>query len=129
MAASRNTFWLLVGQARFLVHSNHFLCPEYACDANWQLSLPNSFPRLDRMRTRIDEKFASIRLEDRAAISRRSRRPSRPHLPPFARRPERSDAGQLRQTVAALIAGPEQRRLHIARSNPCENPFVTYSLA
>ena len=33
------------------------------------------------------------------------------------------------KTVAALIAGPEQRRLHIARSNPCENPFVTYSLA
>jgi len=53
-----------VGQSRFLVHSNHFLCPEIACDANWQLSLPDSLPRLDRLRTLIDEMFPSIRLED-----------------------------------------------------------------
>ena len=41
-------------QERFLVHSNHYLCSEYACDANWQQSLSDSFPRLDRMRVLID---------------------------------------------------------------------------
>ena len=37
--------------------------------------------------------------------------------------------GSSGKTVAALIAEPEQRRLHVALGNPCENPFVTYSLA
>lgn len=118
-----------VGQLRFLVHSNHFLCPEHACDANWQLSLPDSFPRLDRLRTLIDEKFASIRLKDvqkfladhdghPASICRHSHDgPSGPML---------DSSGKI---VAALIAEPEQRRLHVALGNPCENPFVTYSLA
>ena len=32
------------------------------------------------------------------------------------------------KTVSALIAEPEQRRLHVTLGNPCENPFVTYSL-
>ena len=118
-----------VGQSRFLVHSNHFLCPEHACDANWQHSLPDSFPRLDRLRTLIDEKFGSILLKDiqrfladhdghPVSICRHSHAgPSGPML---------ASSGK---TVAALIAEPEQHRLHVALGNPCENPFVTYSLA
>ena len=31
-------------------------------------------------------------------------------------------------TVAALIAEPEQGRLHVAPGNPCLNPFTTYAL-
>lgn len=113
---------------RFLVHSNHYLCSEHACDANFQLSLPDSFPRLDRMRKLIDEKFGSIELADvqsfladhdghPVSICRHSHAgPSGPMLGPSGK------------TVAALIAEPEQRRLHVAIGNPCQNPFVTYSL-
>ena len=116
------------GQERFLVHSNHYLCPEHACEANWKLSLPDSFPRLDRMRSLIDEKFGSIRLTDvqqmladhdghPVSICRHSHDgPSGPML------------GSSGKTVAALIAEPEQRRLHIALGNPCESQFVTYSV-
>jgi hypothetical protein len=32
------------------------------------------------------------------------------------------------KTVAALIAEPQQRRLHVALGNPCQNPFVCHSL-
>ena len=115
-------------QERFLVHSNHYLCSEHACDSNWQQSLSDSFPRLDRMRTLIDEKFGSITLADvqhffadhdghPVSICRHSHAgPAGPMLGPSGK------------TVAALIAEPEQRRLHVALGNPCENPFVTYSL-
>ena len=115
-------------QERFLVHSNHYLCSEYACDANWQQSLSDSFPRLDRMRVLIDGKFGSITLADMqhfladhdghpVSICRHSHAgPAGPMLGPSGK------------TVAALIAEPEQRRLHVALGNPCENPFVTYSV-
>ena len=116
-------------QERFLVHSNHYLCSELACDANWQHSLKDSFPRLDRMRALIDGKFGSITLADMqqfladhdghpVSICRHSHAgPEGPMLGPSGK------------TVAALIAEPEQRRLHVALGNPCENPLVTYSLA
>ncbi len=115
-------------QDRFLVHSNHYLCSEFACDANFQLSLSDSFPRLDRMRTLIDEKFGAIELADvqrfladhdghPVSICRHSHKaPQGPMLGPSGK------------TVAAIIAEPEQRRLHVTLGNPCENPFVTYSL-
>lgn len=115
-------------QDRFLVHSNHYLCTEFACDANFRQSLADSFPRLDRMRFLIDEKFESITLADvqkfladhdghPISICRHSHAgPDGPMLGPSGK------------TVAALIAEPEQRRMHVALGNPCENPFVTYSV-
>lgn len=115
-------------QDRFLVHSNHYLCSEHACDANWQHSLADSFPRLDRMRTLIDGKFGSITLPDMqsfladhdghpVSICRHSHAgPEGPMLGPSGK------------TVAAIIAEPERRRLHVTLGNACENPFVTYSL-
>ena len=115
-------------QSRFLVHSNHFLCPEHACEANWQHSLPDSFPRLDRLRTLIDERFGSVRLEDvRQFLADHAGYPvsicRHSHAGPSG--PMLDSSGK---TVAALIAEPEHRRLHVALGNPCENPFVTYSL-
>jgi isopenicillin-N N-acyltransferase-like protein len=115
-------------QDRFLVHSNHYLCSEHACDANFRLSLPDSFPRLDRMRALIDSQFGSITLAD----MQRFLADHDGHPVSICRHshtgPEGPMLGPSGKTVAALIAEPEQRRMHVALGNPCENPFVTYSL-
>lgn len=115
-------------QDRFLVHSNHFLCSDLACDANWQHSLKDSFPRLDRMRALLDGQFGSITLAD----MQRFLADHDGHPVSICRHshtgPEGPMLGPSGKTVAALIAEPEHRRMHVALGNPCENPFVTYSV-
>ncbi|NQV28205.1 MAG: hypothetical protein HQ518_27955, partial [Rhodopirellula sp.] len=46
--------------AGFLVHSNHFLCSPYACPENDAASLPDSFPRLNRIRSLIQQQAGSL---------------------------------------------------------------------
>ncbi len=115
-------------QERFLVHSNHFLCSEHACEANFQHSLKDTFPRLDRMRALIDNRFGSIELSD----VQRFLADHDGHPVSICRHshagPEGPMLGPSGKTVSAIIAEPEQRRLHVTLGNPCENPFVTYSL-
>lgn len=115
-------------QNHSLVHSNHFLCSPHACESNWNFSPPDSFPRLERLRVLIEAQYGAIRLDDvkrflsdhdgfPVSICRHS------HDGPEA--PMLNPAGK---TVAALIAEPQLRRLHVAFGNPCSNPFMTYSL-
>ncbi len=116
------------GQERFLVHSNHYLCSEHACAANYQHSLTDSFPRLDRMRTLIGEKYGTIDLSDvQSFLSDHDGHPvsicRHSHSGP-----SESMLGNSGKTVTALIAEPQHRRLYVTRGNPCENPFVTYNL-
>ena len=114
--------------AGFLVHSNHYLCLEHACEANFDQSLSDSFPRLDRMKSLIGEKFGAIALADvQRFLSDHHGHPvsicRHPH-----ERPSEAMLCNAGKTVAALIAEPQERRLHVARGNPCENPFATFSL-
>lgn len=114
--------------AGFLVHSNHYLCTEHSCAANFIQSLPDSWPRLERMTSLIAKQFGAISLADMqrfasdhdgypVSICRHAHDGS-----------GHSMLGSASKTVATLIAEPQQRRLHVAFGNPCENPFVTYSL-
>ena len=125
---SDGPFVLADNGAGFLVHSNHYLCTEHACDANFQHSLTDSVPRLDRLRSLISEKFGAIALDDvQRFLSDHHGHPvsicRHPH-----EGPSESMLGNSGKTVAALIAEPQERRFHVARGNPCENSFVTYSL-
>lgn len=114
------------GGAGFIAHSNHFLCAPHACPENFERSLADSFPRLERMRQLIRDKFGAITIDDvRSFLSDHSGRPvgicRHPHEGP-------GDAvlPNTGKTVAALIAEPSHGRLHVARGNPCTTAFATY---
>lgn len=112
-----------------LAHSNHYLCDAHSCDANFAKSLPDSFSRLDRMRSLIASRFGRIDVATmREFLSDHASYPvgicRHPHCGPDE--PMLPASGR---TVAALIAEPAHGRLHVTRGNPCENAFTTYSLA
>lgn len=112
----------------FLAHSNHYVCGAHACEANFQQSLPDSFGRLDRMTARIRERSGSIRVEDvKSFLSDHEGHPTGicRHAHHGADYPGLPASGL---TVCSLIAEADQGLLHVARGNPCENPFATYSV-
>lgn len=112
----------------FLAHSNHYLCQAHACESNFAQSLPDSFPRLDRIRALIRERLGRITLSDmQHFLSDHSGYPTgicrHPHDGPDD--PLLPAAGK---TVAAIVAQPQSGRLTIACGNPCENPYVEWTL-
>lgn len=111
-----------------IVHSNHYLCQAHACPTNWQHSPADSFPRLERMEALLRSQLGRLQLKDiQASLADHEGYPvgicRHPHEEPSG--PMLDNRGK---TVAALIAEPQSRRLHVARGNPCENPFRTYEL-
>ncbi|MBI3862053.1 MAG: hypothetical protein HY290_09170 [Planctomycetia bacterium] len=125
---SEGPFEIGDGGAGFISHSNHYLCAPHACRENFDKSLSDSFPRLERMRQMIGEKFGTITVDDvRGFLSDHSGHPlsicRHPHDGP-------GDAilPNTGKTVAALIAEPARGVLHVARGNPCHVPFARYSL-
>lgn len=112
----------------FLVHSNHYLCAEHSCQANFDQSLPDSFPRLERMRTLIREKFGSITVDDvKLFLSDHDGLPVS-----ICRHPHDGYGDDILpasgHTAAAMIAEPASGRLHVACGNPCENAFLPFEL-
>lgn len=112
-----------------LLHTNHFLCGSHACVANDQASVPDSFPRLERMRELVTPALGQLALEDcKRFLADHDGHPTsicrHPHQGPD--HPSVSARGK---TVASLIAEPAQGRLHVARGNPCQTAYATYSIA
>lgn len=114
--------------AGFLAHSNHFVCGARACEANFAASVPDSFPRLERMRSLIAAKFGKITVDDmKVMLADHSGAPTaicrHPHDGPD--HPSVSARGR---TVASMIAEPAAGRFHVARGNPCSAKYVMYQL-
>jgi isopenicillin-N N-acyltransferase-like protein len=112
----------------FLAHANHFLCGGEACRENFDRSLPDSFARQDRIVRLIEERFGTLTVGDLARILS-----DHEGFPVGICRHPHQGAGDrvlpnTGKTVAAIIAEPAHGRLHVARGNPCENPFVTFSI-
>lgn len=113
----------------FIVHSNHYLNATHACDANFAESLPDSFPRLNRIRDLIGQQKGRIDLASMQKILS----DHDGHPVSICRHPHTGYGDAVLpasgRTVAAIIAEPEQGRFHIACGNPCEQPFVEFQLS
>lgn len=112
----------------FITHTNHYLCGVHACAANYDQSVGDSFPRLDRFRKLVSSKFGSITFDDlKGFLADHSGFPTgicrHPHDGPD--HPSVSARGR---TVASLIAEPATGRFHVCRGNPCESDYVTFEL-
>ena len=104
--------------AGYLVHTNHYLCQRYANQENFKRSLADSFPRLDRMDSLVKSRFGSMEVDDiKHFLSDHSGYPTSIC---------RHDSSMC--TVSSLISEPAQRRMHVAKGNPCKNQYVTYSM-
>jgi isopenicillin-N N-acyltransferase-like protein len=104
--------------AGYLVHTNHYLSERFATGDNFKRSFPDSFPRLERIRSLVESRYGSITVEDiQHFLSDHSGYPTSIC---------RHDKGM--RTVASLIAEPAQGRMHVAVGNPCQNRYVTYTI-
>ena len=111
-----------------VVHSNHYLCPDFACNENLTLSVPDSVPRLCRFRKLVDEATFPLSLASLQNILRDHHgHPSSicRHSHHGEHHPMLASNGQ---TVASLIADPDDGVLYVAKGNPCTTAFVAYSL-
>ena len=112
----------------YLAHSNHFLCKEQATEENHRASAKDSFTRLTRIEGLIEARMGRLTVEDCKAILRdRAGGPCGICREATTDHPD-ADWRTAGVTVASIIAEPAQRRLHIARGNQSDTPFVTYAM-
>lgn len=101
-----------------VAHANHFLSPEFAPQDTLLPSLPDSARRYERARALLAARRGAITLATlKEALADHADYPTSicRHQDDLA-------------TISSIIAEPESGRLHVAVGNPCQNPYVTYSL-
>jgi isopenicillin-N N-acyltransferase-like protein len=114
--------------AGFLVHSNHFLCGPYACPATDAAGVPDSFPRLRRIRELVAGKFGGLTVEAlKLILSDHDGYPTSICRHPHGG-PDHPSVSAKGRTTASLIAEPAAGRLHVSCGNPCQNAYATYHL-
>jgi isopenicillin-N N-acyltransferase-like protein len=113
----------------FLAHSNHFVCGPYADPTTDAASLPDSFPRLARMRQLLATRFGRLTVADlQRFLADHDGQPTsicrHPHDGP-----DHASVSARGRTIASLIAEPAAGRLHVSAGNPCRTAYTTYTLA
>jgi hypothetical protein len=101
-----------------LVHTNHFLSPALTAREALLPNLPDSACRAPRMAALLRAQRGRITVDTlKEALADHDNHPTG-----ICRHQEQM------VTIAAMIAEPDQGRLHVAAGNPCAQAFVTYAL-
>ncbi len=112
----------------FIAHSNHFVCGPYACPATDAASVPDSFPRLARMRALLAGRSGRLTVEDlKGFLADHEGQPTSICRHPHAG-PDHPSVSARGRTTASLIAESAAGRLHVSRGNPCQVAYATYRL-
>ncbi|SKC66234.1 C45 family autoproteolytic acyltransferase/hydolase [Maledivibacter halophilus] len=116
-----NDFQLLYPERDMLLHSNHYITKRFErVDTAPQLQ-PDSYNRLDRMHSLMNESYGNINIEKIMKIlSDHDDYPNSicRHIDPSA---EISS-----ETLASFIMVPEEGNIYISVGNPCESNYVRY---
>ncbi len=111
-----------------IAHTNHFLCGPHACPASDAASVPDSFPRLGRMRALLDGGLGRLTVTDlQRFLADHAGHPTSICRHPHGG-PDHPSVSARGKTVASLIAEPARGRLHVARGNPCQAGYTSYDL-
>jgi isopenicillin-N N-acyltransferase-like protein len=114
--------------AGFLVHTNHFLRAPHACARADAASVPDSFPRLERIRELMAAHAGTLTVEDlRGVLADHAGYPTSICRHPHGGADHPSVPARGR-TAASLIAEPAKGTLHVSRGNPCRNHHQAYQL-
>jgi isopenicillin-N N-acyltransferase-like protein len=109
---------VLDSERGIIVHTNHFHSPALAREEALLPNLPDSAIRQPQMEALLSQRHGRITVDDlKAALADHQGWPTSicRHEPQI-------------ETIAALIAEPDQGRLHVAAGNACKAEFVAYSL-
>jgi isopenicillin-N N-acyltransferase-like protein len=101
-----------------LVHTNHFRSSTLTSEEALLQIVPDSTRRMARMEQLLSSRRGRITLDDlKNALA------DHQDSPVAICRHQASV-----ETIAAIVAEPEQGLLHVAAGQPCSSEFVTYSL-
>jgi len=109
---------LLDPERGIIVHTNHFRSPDLAPEEALLSKIPDSVRRQPRMEALLSGRHGRITVDDLKAALR-----DHEDSPTSICRHESHI-----ETIASVIAEPDQGRLHVALGNACKAEFVTYSL-
>lgn len=113
-----NRFAALGDKRGIVVHANHFCSPVLAPEEALLQSIPDSALRQTRMEVLLSQHHGQIRLDHlKSALA------DHKGWPTSICRHESNV-----ETIASLIAEPDQGRLLVAAGNACKTEFVAYSL-
>lgn len=111
----------------FLVHTNHYLHPEFLSEERLLPGLPDSEVRYERLKRLLEEEGRPYTVETLQRLLRDHH--DFPgsicrHVGPEAKEQLRGAM----KTCFSVINEPAQGRIHVALGNPCENRYVCYEL-
>lgn len=116
-----NDFELLYPERDMMLHSNHYLTERFKGEDTAPQLQPDSYHRLDRIRSLVDQHFGHINIEIiKKILVDHDQNPYSicRHIDPKV--PISST------TLASFIMVPEERAIYIAAGNPCEYEYVRY---
>jgi isopenicillin-N N-acyltransferase like protein len=111
---------VLEPEGGLLVHANHFRSDRFRPQERLLGSLPDSAPRTERLQALLAARRGAITLHTVQQALRDHEGGETAIC--------RHEPGRPMQTIASIIAEPGQGRLHVARGNPCQRDYVTYSV-
>lgn len=116
-----NDFELLYPERDMLLHSNHYLTERFKeVDTAPQLQ-PDSYHRLDRIRSLVDQHYGHINIETVMKILA-----DHDHHPNSICRHVNPAAPKSSKTLASFIMIPSEGAIYIAAGHPCECEYVRY---